>query len=208
MNAIELNSIPIFVTGCKRSGLSMTCSILHLHGVWSGEVVAKKIHKMTFSNWNFVKKILDSEIGDNEKIRKKFLLNLISRGYRGEGCWLVKGEELVFFKKQLDEIFPECIWIFTERAFDEILNSRLKTYPYKLLTEEKNKQDISRIQMEMEKYKCDKNVFVIHTSNFFRGNFSEIKKIIDMLELGWMGGVVKKLFEIKNEVTADATCNT
>lgn len=205
-----IDHTPIFVTGCQRSGLSMTSAILHVHGVWSGEQTAQKISKMSFSNKRLWKDGFDSffhpvdnslEKGFNEaQVASHIESLLIHQGFRG-GYWLMKNHKLIEHQEQITKVFPKAIWIHVRRSEDDILKSCLKTFPLGLKkSEEEWKQIISQTMKKMDDLSNRASVYTIHPERFFKGDFSEIQAIIySVLEIEWMGDVVKELFKkVKN----------
>jgi len=202
---------PIFVTGCRRSGLSMTSAILYLHGVWTGENKAQKINKMSFKNkrlWDegfliFLtssKKSLNFEKGFDElRIRSHIESLLIHQGFRG-GYWLLKNHALIEYQDIISAIFPNAIWIHVRRNADEILKSCLKTFPLGLRkTEEEWRHVISEAMKKMDDFSSRKSVYTVYPEKFFNNDFSEIENVICQgLKLDWMGGAVKELFKRAN----------
>lgn len=144
---------PILITGCARSGTSMSAGIIDLCGAWGGETSGsnKNNRKGMFENAsirnNFVKPFLASigadpmgqhPLPDIEKCklmsvaaivewRKKILTEIHFQGYKGERQWYYKGAKLCLIWPLWHRAFPKAKWIIVRRKSEDIVQSCLKT---------------------------------------------------------------------------------
>ena len=144
---------PILITGCARSGTSLSAGIIDLCGAWGGATSGpnKNNRKGMFENANirnnFVKPFLASigadSMGQNplpdvEKCklisidaivqwRQKILTEIYQQGYKGNRQWYYKGAKLCLIWPLWHRAFPKAKWIIVRRNSKDIVQSCLKT---------------------------------------------------------------------------------
>lgn len=144
---------PILITGCARSGTSMTAGIVDLCGAWGGVTSGpnKNNRKGMFENArirnDFVKPFLTSiradpmgqdPLPDIEKCklisvsaviqwRQKILAEIRDQGYKGNQQWYYKGAKLCLIWPLWHRAFPKAKWIIVRRKSEDIIQSCLKT---------------------------------------------------------------------------------
>lgn len=144
---------PILITGCARSGTSLSAGIIGLCGAWGGKTSGpnKNNPKGMFENANirnnFVKPFLKSmgadpmgqnPLPDVEKCklmsvdaivqwRKKILTEIYSQGYKGDQQWYYKGAKLCLIWPLWHRAFPKAKWIIVRRDGKDIAQACLKT---------------------------------------------------------------------------------
>lgn len=153
---------PILITGCARSGTSMTAGIIDLSGAWGGETSGsnKNNRKGMFENTrirnHLVKPFLQSlgvdplgqdPLPDIEEcklvsgeavlnFRKRVFKIIIDQGYRGEEQWYYKGAKLCLIWPLWHRMFPHAKWVIVRRKSEDIISSCLKTSFMKAFTKE------------------------------------------------------------------------
>lgn len=144
---------PILITGCARSGTSMTAGIIHLAGAHGGDCfgTTRFNRKGMFENkkirQHLVKPFLRSinvdplgqkPLPDIEAVKlvsnktveewRSFVVNTMrSEGYNGNGHWFYKGAKMCLKWPVWQRAFPEARWIIVRRHSEDIVRSCLKT---------------------------------------------------------------------------------
>ena len=144
---------PILITGCARSGTSMTAGIIDLCGAWGGIISGpnKNNRKGMFENAyirnRFVKPFLESIGADPMgqgplpniekcklvsvdaiiKWRQKILAEICKQGYKGDQQWYYKGAKLCLIWPLWHRAFPKARWIVVRRESKDVVQSCLKT---------------------------------------------------------------------------------
>jgi hypothetical protein len=146
---------PILITGCARSGTSMTAGIIHMGGAWGGVMSGPTSNnrKGMFENSEIrqyhVKPYLrsikadhmgqdplpnleDSDIVEKmcqdggTKWRTEILRVLERQGYQ-RGPWFYKGAKMCLMWPLWDQAFPKAKWIIVRRDAEDIVNSCMRT---------------------------------------------------------------------------------
>lgn len=144
---------PILLTGCARSGTSMTAGIIDLCGAWGGSTSRpnknnrKGMFENTYIRNHLVKPFLVSigadpmgqdPLPDIEKCklisvnaiinwRRKVLEVICGQGYTGNQSWYYKGAKLCLIWPLWHRAFPKAKWIIIRRQSKDIVKSCLKT---------------------------------------------------------------------------------
>lgn len=144
---------PILLTGCARSGTSMTAGIIGLCGAWGGNTSGPNINNKkgmfenTYIRNHLVKPFLTSigadplgqdPLPDIEKCklmsvnavinwRRKVLELICEQGYDGDSPWYYKGAKLCLIWPLWHRAFPKARWIIVRRRSRDIAKSCLKT---------------------------------------------------------------------------------
>jgi len=143
---------PIFITGCARSGTSMTAALIQKAGAFGGKLYPgqKENPKGMFENIAFreslVKPYLRTIGADpmaqkplpdidrcwlmsNEGVenwRKIVMQEMRKQGYKG-GPWYNKDPKMCLIWPVWYKAFPEATWIIVRRKSTDLINSCLKT---------------------------------------------------------------------------------
>lgn len=138
---------PILITGCARSGTSMTAGVISLHGAFGGEVDGSTRYnqKGMFENRSLKKKVkwileehgydplgqhplppLDGGFLDNGQLGDAVLRTIKKQGYV-EGPWYYKCAKLCLMWELWAEHFPEGRYIIVRRKKDDIIRSCFRT---------------------------------------------------------------------------------
>lgn len=127
---------PIFITGCPRSGTSLTARVFEACGAWAGHTTSQcenralretllkpmlgraGMDKLGLASWVDV----DPDDVDAESLRERILGIVFNQGYSG-GPWLYKDAKLVFAWRAWAAAFPRAIWVTVWRPREAILDS-------------------------------------------------------------------------------------
>lgn len=198
---------PIFITGCPRSGTSIIANIIHLHGVYSGDV-----HKDP-TPWNatgmyenprirnkvakeYLRSIGADPLGQNplpdrrQKIeldpdfKEKVLGILSSEGWDGERQWYLKEAKMALMWEQWAWAFPDAQWVLVRRNINDIVTSCMKT-PF--MSRRKKVTDWRAwVQYHYKRFaemKSDLDVVEVWPDKLRKADFTEISKALIHLEL-------------------------
>ena len=144
---------PILITGCARSGTSMTAGIFDMAGAFGG-ITAGPNHynrKGMFENNGirggivkpFFRHVEADPMGQHplpdidlvKLVSKRAVINwrlsvqkvLVTQGYRDNQTWYYKGAKMVLIWPMWQRAYPEAYWIVVRRDSDAIVNSCMKT---------------------------------------------------------------------------------
>ena len=144
---------PILITGCARSGTSLTAGIIHLSGAWGGKMSGptKYNAKGMFENIivrneltkPYLRTIRCDPMGQHplpsdEQLQKissidgmdwrEAILNVMRRqGLRPDKDWFYKGAKCCLFWPMWDYAFPTAKWLIIRRHREDIAKSCLRT---------------------------------------------------------------------------------
>jgi hypothetical protein len=153
MQALKGIKDPILITGCARSGTSITAGIIHKCGAWGGNLTGPTPHnkKGQFENvvirQQLVKPFLRSmkcdplgqrPLPDIENVklissqavidfRWKIRNTIISEGYKENSTWYYKGAKMCLIWPLWKRMFPNAKWIIVRRNTNAIVHSCMKT---------------------------------------------------------------------------------
>lgn len=125
---------PLFITGCPRSGTSLTTYAFKACGMWAGKTttqcenhrIREHILKPMLRNGGMdpiaLRSWADITEGDPDRLRSAVLQELRKQGYTG-GPWLYKDVKLVFCWRVWKEAFPEAVWVTVWRSPEAIVES-------------------------------------------------------------------------------------
>jgi len=206
-HSIGSNTIspPVLVTGCARSGSSMTAGIIHRCGSFGGRV------DNTFENIEGKKSVLKPYahlIGCDYRWQKPLpdikdlapLAGLVRRmettmkyeGFR-YGSWFYKSAGLALTWPVWVQAFPKAKWVVVRRMDKDVVNSCMKTG----YMNSYNSEDGWHSWLETYKrrfYELHAHVYNVREvwpSRFVVGDFSEIRDVIEWLGLQWKEDKVK-----------------
>lgn len=146
---------PILVTGCARSGTSMTAGILNHSGAFGGKMSGPNKHNKRgmFENTeirqNICKPFLRSigadpmgqyPLPDLKKVwaqashsglvrsfRNQIMEIMVEQGLSPEKKWFYKGAKICLFWPLWRMAFPEASWVIVRRNREDIISSCMKT---------------------------------------------------------------------------------
>jgi len=147
---------PILITGCARSGTSLTAGIISRCGAWGGEVVGSTPNNQKGQYENtairnkvikpYLKSIAVDPMGQNplppidrvtwdangsmeicNRHKKEVMDILYRQGYDGKSVWFFKGAKLCLIYPIWVRMFPEAKWVLVRRDDYDICSSCLKT---------------------------------------------------------------------------------
>jgi hypothetical protein len=200
---------PIFITGCARSGTSLTAGLIELGGAFGGKTMppCADNKKGLFENKQIREKIIkpylmrggysrsgQKNLPDIDKLIPfpglGFFMQAIleSEGYKG-GPWYYKGAKLCLIWPIVHKAFPHARWIICRRPDEGIIQSCLKTKFMRAYRGAKGWQgwiDVHKKRFdEMEAAGLD--VKTIWPGKLLEGDDTELKAI-----LKWAGLKYKK----------------
>ena len=145
---------PIFITGCARSGTSLTAGIIDKSGIWGGNTCGPTPHnqKGQFENTEIRNRVIKGYLrflnvdpmGQNplpnidivkkdaviegDATREEVLSILITQGYKNNNVrWYLKGAKLCLIWPLWNAAFPTAKWVVVRRDDYDICSSCLKT---------------------------------------------------------------------------------
>ena len=207
---------PILITGCARSGTSLTAGVIDACGAFGGDTTPGLPHnrKGQFENDAIRNTVIKSyllrlgvdPLGQAPLPDMQNLLPfpeladcirtiLIKQGY-STGPWYYKGAKMCLIWPVLEKAFPKAKWIIVRRDDDDIINSCMKTHfmrayncseGWQLWINEHKKRFV-----EMEQ---NLDVRYVWPMDFVAGDLREIKEIVDWLGLEWNDTAVKAFID-------------
>lgn len=139
---------PILITGCARSGTSLTAGIFHLCGAFGGEVTGptRWNAKGQFENTRIRERICKPKLQElgvdplgqyplpdtlyiphDPRWKFKVLNILINEGYDESTPWYYKGAKSCLMWPLWHRAFPSAKWIIVRRKKEDIVKSCLNT---------------------------------------------------------------------------------
>lgn len=200
---------PIFITGCARSGTSMTAGIVAKCGAFGGRTSgptkynAKGMYENGVIREDIIKPYL-TLLGADPKGQKplpdvrslfpvKGLRTKIENLMRGEGYesgpWYYKGAKMCLIWPTLHEAFPDAKWIIVRRETDQIIESCMATAFMNAYRDRDGwrgwvEHHLQRFEeMKAEIHGLD--VREIWPTNHVDGNFNEMRAVVRWLGLQW-----------------------
>jgi len=210
--SIEKNSFnsPIFVLGLPRSGTSLIAGSLKICGAWLGDTVPgggvenpRGFFENIFLREQINKKILDAlqvdplgvqslpdidKLPPVEGLETMIKQALETNGYDHAQPWLFKDAKLTLLWPAYMNVFPNAHWVIVRRDPEHIISSCLNTSFMK-----KHSNDpkfwaswIAEYLSRLEDLKIATNKYTeIWTSPIINGDFSDLKKLSNTLQLSW-----------------------
>lgn len=201
---------PILITGCARSGTSMTAGIINICGAFGGDMFGPNKHnqKGMFENKEvrqnvnkpYLKKIGCDPLGqyplpnnrqvfevsdtDIVELRTRVQLIYHHQGYIN-GEWFYKGAKICLVWYLWHRAFPNAKWIIVRRSAQDIANSCLRT---SFMRAYKDKDGwikwVRQHQRRFDEMKsAGLNVFEFWPSKAIDGDFDHIREMIYFLNL-------------------------
>jgi len=210
---LDMLKPPILITGCARSGTSMTAGVLKKCGAWSGNVFGpnkwnrKGMYENVEIRENVIKLYLtllgvdpkgQNPLPDINKLlplsnlRVRIETIIKYQGYLNE-TWFYKGAKMCLIWPVLHDAFPDAKWIIVRRKDESIIHSCMRTAFMNGYENEVGWQ--SWIDTHKQRFKEMKdnglNVIEVWPSKFVYGDYSEIISVVESFGLKWDEGAVK-----------------
>jgi hypothetical protein len=208
---------PIFITGCARSGTSMTAGVINICGAWGGNMARanRNNKKGMFENRTVVNEMtkpLLTEIGADPmgqnplpNIRdfeeqnslvwgKRFEDIMRSQGYEDEYRLMYKGAKMCLMWTLWDRAFPNAKWIIVRRRSDDIINSCMRTG---FMSRYKDKEGWlfwvrEHVKRFREMYESRLQIMEVFPQEMIDGHYTEMESVIEWLGLDWKEKEVKE----------------
>lgn len=202
---------PILITGCARSGTSMTAGVIDKCGAFGGKVLGPTPHNARGQYENtairdavvkpFLRRLKCDPMGQNplpelskmkiteaagEWIREQVCRIMRDHGYKS-GPWYYKGAKACLLWPFWDKAFPKAKWIIVRRDKEDIISSCMKTHFMRAYS---GRSGWAGWVDHHEKCFGDMKqaglwIREIWPSEMVNGNFETIKKVISEIGLEW-----------------------
>ena len=203
---------PILITGCARSGTSMTAGVTDICGAWGGNMSGPNSNnkKGMFENpdvrQNVVKPLLRGmgvdpmgqyPLPSDEQLKamaepqamalKGRVLGIMeSQGLGEDRAWFYKGAKMCLVWPLWHMAFPNAKWVIVRRDEDEIINSCNLTGFMRNPGPKGWKGWVEAHVKRFEEMKdAGLQVMEVWPSKMIEGDYSEIKKVMRWLDLFW-----------------------
>lgn len=198
---------PILITGCARSGTSMTAGIIHAGGAFGGKLLGPNQWnaKGMFENVEIREKIVKPFLTLNgadplgqdplpdptrlikvENWRSKIEMMMKFQGYK-YGPWFYKCAKACLFWPTWHEAFPDAKWVVVRRKDEDIIYSCLRTgfmRAYRTPVGWQGWIDVHKTRFQ-EMHESGMEIREVWPTKFVEGDFTEIKEVIAWLGLKW-----------------------
>jgi len=205
---------PILITGCARSGTSMSAGIINMNGAFGGTMSGpnRSNQKGMFENATIrnaiVKPWLQSHGYDpmcqtplpdvtnlppwpalKHSVDEVFRL----QGYQ-KGPWFYKGAKMCLMWPRWHEAYPGAKWIIVRREDSAIVNSCLKTgFMRKRSTVESWQEWINYHKMCFQQmHSAELQVREVWPSKFVEGDYTEIREVVEWAGLTFDEAAARK----------------
>jgi hypothetical protein len=211
---------PILITGAARSGTSMVAGMIERCGAFGGQTCGPTSanRKGQYENVpirNRVIKAYLKEIGadplgqhplpDMEKVRgaacrdlkEKVLVIMSQQGLDRDRPWYFKGAKMALMWPQWAAAFPEARWVIVRRNATDIVRSCMNTgfmrkrFNLKQWLEWVQFHEVRFREMAAEIPYCRE----IWPSRFVAGDFSDLRVLVEWLELRWRPKAVRQFVD-------------
>lgn len=202
---------PILITGCARSGTSMTAGVINYCGAFGGNMAGPNRYnaKGMFENRTivdsmikpFLKSIGADPMGqnplptleaikghDSEKWKQRFLDIMIKQGYiENKHTLMYKGAKMCLMWLLWHKAFPDAKWIIVRRSDKEIINSCMKTGFMSKYKDTNGWQSWIDEHKKRFKEMHDEglNIREVYPKDMISGNFKCVKETVKWLGLEW-----------------------
>ena len=200
---------PILITGCARSGTSMSAGIVNICGAFGGgmtgptrnnkkgmiensrirnEVIKIYLRKINCDPLGqFPLPNIDYLLDDSEWLKVKVLQIMKDQGLLSNMDWFYKGAKMCLIWPLWYKAFPGAKWIIIRRDREEIVQSCMKTSFMRAFDEPEGwrwwvHEHLLRFG---EMWHCGLNIREIWPRKIIEGNLSELKDVINWLGLPW-----------------------
>jgi len=212
---MEIMEAPILITGCARSGTSMTAGIIDHHGAYGGKTIGggPANPKGFFENREIRENILKPYMqlcGGDPKGQKPLpqinnLIKVTNLGFKIEqiikyngyhnGPWYYKGAKMCLVWPTFHVHFPKAKWVIVRREDEDIINSCMNTgfmSAYKCAEGWQEWIDVHKLRFS-EMHENGLQIKEVWPSKFVKGDYSEIKETIEWLGMKFNEEIVKDM---------------
>lgn len=207
---------PILITGCARSGTSMTAGIIRICGAFGGDTSGPNTYnpKGMFENVvirnDIVKPYLRSigadpfaqyplptydDVVDPEVPWRKQIVDVLTmQGYDPKWTWFYKGAKMCHMFRLWHEAFPKAKWIIVRRPAEDIIASCLRTPFMRAFKDIDGWQ--SWIDIHLSSFRlmetCGLDVTEIWSNDLIAGDYEALKQFIKRCGLDWNVAIVRE----------------
>ena len=213
---------PIIITGCARSGTSMTAGIVHLCGAFGGEMFGPNKHnqKGMFENSEirqrivkpYLKKIGCDPLGqrplpNNRQVfevsdrqaqvwRDRICSIMQAQGYT-DGPWFYKGAKICLLWYLWHRAFPSAKWVIVRRRPEDIAASCLRTSFMRAYRDQQGwLQWVVQHERRFDEMKqAELNIREFWQSQVVEGNFDHARELVADLGLEFNERMVKAFID-------------
>lgn len=199
---------PILITGCARSGTSMTAGIIERCGAFGGNTLmgnGAANRKGFYENLEIREKVMKPYLilnGADPKGQKPLpdpdrLIPLSNLGpkiesmmmYQGyeDGPWYYKGAKMTLIWRTWHRAFPTAKWVVVRRKDEDIINSCLHTHFMSAYKDEAGWQSwVNHHKMCFKQMKeAGLDIHEVWPADFVYGDISVIKQTVKDIGLTW-----------------------
>jgi len=205
---------PILITGCARSGTSLTAGVFSNCGAFGGFTFGTNEHnkKGMFENKTIRETILKPYLilnGCDPKgqrplpdirnllqvgnLRERIEAIMKASGYK-EGVWYYKGAKMCLCWPTFCDAFPKAKWVIVRRKDEDIVNSCMRTGFMNAYKDETGWQiwvDHHKARF-IEMMDADLDICQVWPNKMISGNFDEIRRAVEHCGLEWNEDAVKE----------------
>ncbi len=203
---------PILITGCARSGTSLTAGIISRLGFCGGKVIGATPHnqKGQYENVeirnnmikNYLRLLSVDPLGQNplpnidivkrdatkekcDSWKKRIFSILNNQGYDGTSPWYYKGAKICLIWPIWNKAFPDAKWVIVRRDDYDICSSCLKTSFMRAFNKRNGWQFwVNEHKKRFEEIKkATRNVFEFWPFKVIDGNFNHVSELAEFLSV-------------------------
>jgi len=216
---------PILITGCARSGTSMTAGVINLCGAWGGNTAGpnKSNRRGMFENTDIrngiVKPFFRSmgvdpmgqkplpNIDEVKLVSQEFIINwrlqiqevLKRHGYKldSDVQWFYKGAKMCLHWPVWNRAYPDAKWIIVRRKSSDIVKSCLKTGFMRAYSNEGGwfKWIDEHKERFIEMREAGLNIQYVWPQQMIDRDLTEVKRVITTLGLKWNQKKIESFIE-------------
>lgn len=214
---------PILVTGAARSATSMIAGIVHACGAWGGRLSGPNRYNKRgmFENSDirntvvkpFLVSIGADKMGQNPlpdidlcrkiaavkgpEIRRAVLKIVDGQRYSGNLRWFYKGAKMCLFWPVWHAAFPKATWVIVRRPDEDVVSSCVTTDFMRKRNGRTGWQDWLNEHKERfaEMQTEDLDVTEVWSNEVVRGDFGDIRRVVEKARLSWNGDAVKEFVD-------------
>jgi len=216
---------PILITGCARSGTSMTAGIINISGAWGGTLAGANHNnkKGMFENSEIrntlvkpffrtmgvdpmgqnplpdidVVKLTSHDFIVNWRLGVQDVLKKHGYNFRKQPVWFYKGAKMCLHWPVWHRAYPNARWIIVRRRSSDIVRSCLKTGFMRAYKNEIGwlKWIDEHKERFFEMREAGLNIQYIWPHRMIERDLTEIKRVITDLDLSWNQKKVENFIE-------------
>jgi len=206
---------PILITGCARSGTSLTAGIINICGAFGGELsgpsrfnrkgmfenrVIRNLIVKPYLKRSGLDRMGQLPLPDINNLKpfsnlKDEVENIIIKQNYKSGPWFYKGAKVCLLWPLWDDAFPNAKWVIVRRNSNDIINSCLRTPFMRAYTEVEGWQIWvdEHLKRFNEMQEADLNIIEVWPEQMIKeNNYKPTKEMINSLGLNWKEKEVKE----------------